>query len=152
MSGSIQVSVTGRRTKITVRDWPSERADWRVSSEKDGRKLRVHGWSNLKPDQPVGELKLHVTRKSLLITGRWVADTLLTNEQPYVLATMVVCAEQIVVELRQAGVGNGCLEWQLEPGDVEYIQRLFKDYEPSDAAKRTLKRGKRYLRKCVIRA
>jgi hypothetical protein len=146
------VSVKGKRTKIAVRDWPSERADWRVSSEKDGRKLRVRGWSNLKPDQPVGELVLHVSRKALLITGRSVADTLLTQEQPYVLAAMVLCAEQIAAELHRVGVGNGCLEWQLEPNDIEYVQRLFKEYEPCDAPKRTFRRGKRYLRKRVIDA
>jgi hypothetical protein len=78
-----------------------------------------------------------------------VSDTLLRTEQPHALAAMVACAEQITVRLHQQGVGNGCLEWELEHQDVDYIQRLFFDYNPR---KRRLRRGKHYLRKRLIGA
>ena len=84
-----------------------------------------------------------------MITGRWFSDTLLRSEQPYALAAMVACAEQITVRLHEQGVGNGCLEWQLEHQDVAYIRRLFSDYTPR---KRSLRRGKRYLRKRITGA
>lgn len=137
---------TGKRTKITVRDWPSRDADWRVSTTADdGRELRVLGWSLWKDDQHVGTLTLHVsTRRALLIRDRWLADTLLASDRVDALAAMVACAEQIAVQLKTSGIGNGCLEWQLDERDFDFIQRLFKDYEPR---KRSLRRGKRYLRK-----
>ncbi len=146
MSDRIQVSVSGSRTQISVRNWPADDADWRVSTRKDDdRQLQVFGWSHWEDDQLVGRLDLHVdSRRALLITGRWLADTLLTIEQPHVLATMVACAEEIALRLHTAGVGNGCLEWQLDPRDVEYVHRLFTDFQPR---KRPLRRGKRYLRK-----
>ena len=120
-------------------------ADWRVSTRKDDdRQLQVYGWSHWEDDQ-LSKLDLHVnSRRALLITERWLADTLLTIEQPHVLATMVACAEEIALRLHTVGVGNGCLEWQLDPRDVEYVQRLFADFQPR---KRPLRRGKRYLRK-----
>jgi hypothetical protein len=149
VSDAIHVSVSGKRTQITVRDWPSKEADWRVSTGTvDGRKLQVFGWSDWKDDQLVGSLTLHID-KAIMITGRWLSDTLLRTEQPHALATMVACAEQITVRLYQQRVGNGCLEWELEHQDVDYVQRLFSDYHPR---KRRLRRGKRYLRKRLIGA
>jgi hypothetical protein len=87
----------------------------------------VLGWSDWKSNQLVGSLTPHID-KAVMITGRWFSDTLLRSEQPYALATMVACAEQITSRLHEQGVGNGCLEWQLEHQDVDYIQRLFSDY------------------------
>lgn len=132
-----------------VRDWPSENAVWRVSTaELHDRRLQVRGWAAWKDDQLAGTLDLHITsRKALLIRDRWIADTLLTVDRADALAAMVACAEQIAVRLKANGVGNGCLEWELEHGDLDYIQRLFPDYEPR---KRSLRRGKRYLRKRLI--
>jgi hypothetical protein len=102
----------------------------------------------------VGELKLHVEghisrRKALLITGRWISGGVYSEYRADVLATMVACAEQIAVRLHAAGTGNGCLDWQLEPNDVDVVQRLFSDYAPR---KRAIRRGKRYLRKRLIDA
>lgn len=153
MSDPIQISASGRRTQIKVQNWPDPEADWRVSTGNgDGRELQVLGWTQWKDDQLVGRLDLHVdSRRALLITGRWLADTLLSAEHPYVLAVMVACAEQIAIRLHAVGVGNGCLEWQLDTRDVEYIQRLFQDFEPS-GRKRRLRRGKRYLRKRLTSA
>jgi hypothetical protein len=146
VSDAIHVSVGGRRTKITVRDWPNKDADWRVSTATDdGREIQVLGWSQWKHDQHVGTLTLHVSaRKALLIRDRWLADTLVVSDRADALAAMVACAEQIAVRLKASGIGNGCLEWQLDQRDFDYIQRLFRDYEPR---KRSLHRGKRYLRK-----
>jgi hypothetical protein len=119
------------------------------TTTEDGRKLHVRGWSRWKDDQHVGTLVLHVsTRKALLIVDRWLADTLLVSDRVDALAAMVACAEQIAVQLKASGIGNGYLEWQLEPREVESIQRLFRDYEPR---KRSLRRGKRYLRKRIYR-
>ena len=145
MSDAIHVEA-GKRTTITVREWPSQDADWRVSTTADdGRELQVLGWSQWKDDQHVGTLTLHLSkRKALLIRDRWLAGTLLVSDRADALAAMVACAEQIAVELKAKGVGNGCLEWQLDQRDFDYIQRLFKDYEPR---KHSLRRGKRYLRK-----
>jgi hypothetical protein len=79
-----------------------------------------------------------------LIRDRWLAATLVASDRVDALAAMVACAEQIAVRLRATGIGNEYLEWQLEPRDFDYIRRLFPDYEPR---KRSLRRGKRYLRK-----
>lgn len=87
-------------------------------------------------------------RRALLITGYTLAETLITTERPDVLGAMILCAQSVAYRLREdLGVGDGCLEWQLESRKIGDIHRLFPSF--GTAHKRNpLQRGKRYLRKC----
>jgi hypothetical protein len=83
-----------------------------------------------------------------MITGYWLVESLITDEQPQVLTSLVTCAEQIASRLHErVRIGNGCVEWQLDTRNAVYIQRLFPRYGPSSRT-HPLRRGKIYIRKC----
>jgi hypothetical protein len=88
------------------------------------------------------------SRRALLITQYTLADTLIAEERLVVLGSLVVCAQDVASALlTRLGIGTGCLEWQLDSGQVRNIRRLFPDYSTTPKFHR-LKRGKRYLRRC----
>jgi hypothetical protein len=134
-----------------VHDWPQPRASWRVATVDDrGRTLEVVGWHQFAIDQSVGQLELHVeNRKALLITRYKLADTLINQERPEALGALVVCAQDVATALRtNLRIGTGCLEWQLDSDRVGDIRRLFPGFSTTPKLHR-LKRGKRYLRRCL---
>jgi len=145
VSDSIVVVFKGRKTRITVKDWPSRYANLRVQSEGD-RKLQVVGFANWDYDQVVGRLTLHVD-KTLLITDYWLADSLLKRDRPRVLTTLVACAEEIAIEMSSQRRGTGYLEWQLDRRKLEFVEALFRDFEPCERSWRLRRRGMKYLRK-----
>lgn len=107
------------------------------------------GYHRFQTNQPVGSIQLHVTsRRPLLVTEYALADTLISGDRAEVLGDLILCAEAVARQLHQSRkIGNGCLEWQLDPGPYEGVCRLFPDFKP--ARKRNpLKRGKKYLRSC----
>lgn len=131
-----------------VRDWPDREADWRVkTTSQDGRQLSVVGWHSFSPEVPVGRMNLHVSqRRALLIVGYALVDTLVSGDRADALGALVACAAAIAQRLKaDLNIGNGCLEWQLEPGRMAAIQQAFPNFKPT-RKRNPLKRGKRYLR------
>jgi len=149
VSQPIEVLGSGRRTRIIVRDWPDARAKWYARTvDQRGRELQVVGWKNFSSEIEVGRLKLHVGRKSLMIASHSLEDSLLiTGEAPEVLARMVLCAQAVATSLYAGGIGDGCLDWQLDNRMAGEICRLFNDFKPTKRRRRPLP-GKRYLRWC----
>jgi hypothetical protein len=88
------------------------------------------------------------SRRALLITRYKLADTLIDQERPEALGALVVCAQDVATALRtNLRIGTGCLEWQLDSGQIDGVRRLFPGYSTMPKLHR-LKRGKRYLRRC----
>lgn len=152
-AGRIHVSGgKGKDTHIKVQEWPNPRAAWRVGTTDDrGRYLEVVGYHRFTEGAAVGSMQLHFDgRKPLTIVSYNVADTLVRLERPVPLGAMLLCAQRIAVELQERlGMGNGCLEWQLDHKRIDAVHTLFPDFERVNKPLKQLhRRGMRYLRKC----
>lgn len=141
----------GKDTRIIVRDWPDRQAPFRVRSADDrGRTLHAVGWGNFDPDCVLGTLDLHVSdHDPLMIVGNGYSGEVIEKNRPYVLASLVLCAQAIARELHeQLSVGNGCLMWQLDFRQFGEIRRRFDYFEVVGKRRSRLLPGKRYLRWC----
>lgn len=149
MPQPIEVLGSGRRTRIIVRDWPDARATWYARTVDDrGRELQVLGWKNLASQIEVGRLKFRMGRRSLTIASHSLeSPILITGEALEILARMVLCAQTIATRLQAKGIGDGCLDWQLDSNRIGEVNRLFDDFSPTKKHRSPLA-GKRYLRWC----
>jgi hypothetical protein len=142
-----------KETRIIVRNWPNALSEtlWRVGTvDPRGRHLQVEGWHRFEKAQVVGSLALHVeSREPLIITSYWLVDTLIEDERPAVLGALIGCAQDVAAELHtKLGVGNGCLEWQLDESKIPQIHALFPSFEIIRKRK-GIRRGSGYLRRCL---
>lgn len=105
------------------------------------------GWHSFSPDLPVGRLDLHVSqRRALLIVRYELVGTLIRGERADALGALVACAAAIAQRLKtDMNVGNGCLEWQMEPDRAIAMQQAFPGFRRVRKTK-PLKRGMHYLR------
>lgn len=125
---------------------------WRVdTADQRGRTLQVVGWHRFQRDVCVGTMQLHIDdRKSLMIVGYELTDTLIRDERPDALGAMLLCTQQIATRLKEElSVGDGCVEWQLDHKRIDAVHKLFPDFDRTNKPLKQLqRRGCRYLRKC----
>jgi hypothetical protein len=146
---TIQLSGSGKRTRISVTDWPDRHGPWRVATADDrGRQLEVvFGWHNFLVDQSVGHMVLHITsRNALLITDYRLSSSLLDGDRTEALGAMVLCSQAIAGRLQVIGVGNGCLDWQFDDHLQDDVYRLFSGFRSAQKRRGRRSRGKQYAR------
>jgi hypothetical protein len=136
-----------KETRIVVRDWPDPRAPWRVrSTDQRGRELAIEGYSNFE-QAVVASLVLHVEdRRPLLVREYAFEDRLVEADRPEVLGQLLLCARAVATRLHQnLEVGNGCLLWEVESGQLAELSRQYSWLAPVPRHRRPRRRGKRFL-------
>jgi hypothetical protein len=148
MSGPIDVSGgQSKETRIVVRDWPDPRAPWRVqSTDQRGRELAIEGYSNFE-QAVVARLALHVgDRKPLLVRDHLFEERLVNADRPEVLGQLLLCARAVATRLHhELGVGNGCLLWQVESGQLAELSQRYSWFTTVPRHRKPHRRGKRFL-------
>ncbi len=113
-----------------------------------GRVLQAVGFRDFDYNASVGALLLHVgPANRLRILRVQVVDGVTGLDELETRAALVACAGELAAAMKEQGVGDGCLDWEVRSDAEGGVMQLYPGFEK--APQREQPRGPRsLLRKC----